>query len=758
MKSSSRSPGLIAFDTSPRAVARRRWRRALKDSAAKHAIAIGGVAVIMAVLAIFFYLLSEVFPLFAPATFGSQTHYAVPGGSESKTLWLGVEEQAELAFRITDAGEVIFFRLREGIVASRQRLPLPEGVKPASVSEGTVGSGLLAVGLSDGSALLIRIAYQVSYPDDQRLIVPSVEFPLGTQALALDAKGSPLGELALRDSDDGFTLAALTADDRVVLLRIEVTENLLGEKTLETTVGELPALAATATKLALSGDRRWLFVADLERHLSLFDLGGSQGPALVDRKPIAVGAERVSALSMLLGGISVLIGTSDGRIEQWFPVRGAANGYSLARVREFHQEKAGIAHIVSEHRRKGFAAGDEAVFIAIYHATAHRQVLERRLSDSAIVAMSVAPRGNHLLAQNERGRMLSVEVDNPHPEISFSALWRKVWYESYPQPDYIWQSSAATRDFEPKFSLTPLVFGTLKAAFYAMVLAVPIALMGAVFTAYFMHPRIRQWIKPSIEVMAALPTVILGFLAGLWLAPYMESHLPGVFAVLILLPVGVVLTGFLWRLLPAALQHAVPDGWQAVILLPVIIVIGWLCFSFSLSLERALFDGDMRSWLNGLGLDFDQRNAMVVGVAMGFAVIPIIFSIAEDALFGVPKHLSLGSLALGATPWQTLVRVVIPTASPGIFSAVMIGMGRAVGETMIVLMATGNTPILDMNIFEGMRTLSANIAVEMPESEVGSTHFRLLFLTGLVLFGFTFLLNTGAEVVRSRLRKRYSAI
>ena len=121
---------------------------------------------------------------------------------------------------------------------------------------------------------------------------------------------------------------------------------------------------------------------------------------------------------------------------------------------------------------------------------------------------------------------------------------------------------------------------------------------------------------------------------------------------------------------------------------------------------------------------------LVVGLAMGFAVIPSIYSIAEDAVFSVPRSLTLGSLALGATAWQTLTRVVILTASPGIFSALMIGLGRAVGETMIVLMATGNTPIMDMNLFEGLRTLAANVAVEMPESEVGGSHYRVLFLLG----------------------------
>ena len=176
-------------------------------------------------------------------------------------------------------------------------------------------------------------------------------------------------------------------------------------------------------------------------------------------------------------------------------------------------------------------------------------------------------------------------------------------------------------------------------------------------------------------------------------------------------------------------------------------------------LESFFFGGDMRHWLSDeMGIGFDQRNSIVVGIAMGFAVIPLIFSIAEDAVFGVPKHLIQGSLALGATPWQTMIRVVLLTASPGIFSAVMIGLGRAVGETMIVLMATGNTPVMNFSIFQGLRTLSANIAVELPESAVNSTHFRVLFLAGLVLFLFTFVVNTIAELVRQNLRKKYSSL
>jgi phosphate transport system permease protein len=149
-----------------------------------------------------------------------------------------------------------------------------------------------------------------------------------------------------------------------------------------------------------------------------------------------------------------------------------------------------------------------------------------------------------------------------------------------------------------------------------------------------------------------------------------------------------------------------------------------------------------------------QRNTMVVGFAMGFAVIPIIYTIAEDALNSVPEHLRGASLACGATPWQTAVRVILPTAASGVFAAVMIGMGRAVGETMIVVMAAGNTPILDWNIFNGLRALSANIAVELPEAVKDDSLYRMLFLAALTLFVMTFVVNTVAEIIRQRFRKR----
>jgi phosphate transport system permease protein len=166
-------------------------------------------------------------------------------------------------------------------------------------------------------------------------------------------------------------------------------------------------------------------------------------------------------------------------------------------------------------------------------------------------------------------------------------------------------------------------------------------------------------------------------------------------------------------------------------------------------------------WLTQhLHLVYDQRNSIIIAIALGFAVLPIIFSLAEDSLSNIPHSMTAASMALGASRWQTLWRVVLPSASPGIFAAVMIGFGRAVGETMIVLMAAGNTPLMHWSPLDGMRTLSANIAVEIPEAPVPGvavpgTLYRVLFLCAVLLFVLTFVLNTAAEVVRQRLRKRY---
>ncbi|PYM74735.1 MAG: ABC transporter permease, partial [Candidatus Rokuibacteriota bacterium] len=329
-------------------------------------------------------------------------------------------------------------------------------------------------------------------------------------------------------------------------------------------------------------------------------------------------------------------------------------------------------------------------------------------------------------------------------------------YEGYSEPAWVWQSTGGTDDFEAKLSLTPLVYGTLKGTFYALLFAVPIALLAAVYVSEFMHPAIKNYVKPVVEIMAALPSVVLGFFAGLWLAPVVERVVPGLFLMPFVVALGILAALAGWRAVPATIRGRVRSGTEMLMVLPVVVAGAAVALALGGLVERTLLGGNYRGWLlTVLGLTYDQRNSLVVGIAMGFAVIPIIFTIAEDSLANVPQHLRAGSFALGANRWQTAIRIVLPTASPGIFSAIMIGFGRAVGETMIVLMATGNTPVMDWSIFNGFRALSANIAVELPEAPDGGTLFRVLFLAAFLLFCLTFVVNTVAELVRLKLRQRY---
>ncbi|MGO2055223.1 MAG: ABC transporter permease subunit [Halomonadaceae bacterium] len=303
--------------------------------------------------------------------------------------------------------------------------------------------------------------------------------------------------------------------------------------------------------------------------------------------------------------------------------------------------------------------------------------------------------------------------------------------------------------------LSPLAWGTLKAALAALLFAIPVALGAAIYSALFMSPRLRTRIKPALEMMEAVPGVVVGFIAGLILAPWVERHLASALVLIVWLPLSAALAGLFWQLAKTHLRRRLPLSWAALWLVP------WLAFMVALALWLAPWmeqwlGGDLRQWLDQrFGMDYATRNAMIVGIAMGFAVIPSIYSLAEDALADVPSTLIEGAQALGASRWQALWRVALAAAGPGIFSAVMIGAGRAVGETMIVLMASGNTALFSASPFEGMRSMAAAIAIELPEASPGGQTYHLLILAALVLFIFTFLVNTLAEVVRQRLRRRY---
>jgi len=507
--------------------------------------------------------------------------------------------------------------------------------------------------------------------------------------------------------------------------------------------------------MVMSTNGEQLYAGTDRGELLHWDISDLESPERLEVKQALADNRAITALTLIYGDVSLAVGDANGEVSTWMPVRNDDGGRSLLRIHDLSQHSGPVRELLPVLRNKNLVSRDDSA-IHLDNMTSERYLLGLSHPDGMQLA-AVNVRGDGLVGLTNKGELVSWKLDIEHPEISFGTLFGKVWYEGYDEPAFVWQSSAANDDYEAKLSLVPLIFGTLKGTFYAMLFAVPLAIFGAIYTSQFARPRLRGLIKPVVEIMAAVPTVIIGFLAALWLAPIIERSLGSLFLSLILVPAALMLSLLIWQ---AARRYdplkRVERGFEFLAIAPVLVLAVAIAAVLGTGLENWLFAGDLKQWLfTELGTRYDPRNCIIIAFAMGFAVIPIIFTIAEDALSNVPSSLKAASLALGASRWQTVWRVMLPSASPGIFAGTMIGFGRAVGETMIVLMATGNTAIMDLSIFNGMRPLSANIAVEIPEAPVDSSLYRVLFLSAVILFVMTFIVNTVAELVRQRLRSKY---
>ncbi|MGV2989149.1 ABC transporter permease subunit [Vibrio sp. E150_011] len=744
-------------------------KRQIQDRLVRWIVSFGGLSVLAGLIFIFVYLAFVTFPIFSDAKITWLK--AEPIELTAPIITTVVDDNATKARFYTSDGIVTEKSLVSGQVTQSQYLQ--DGAELLSSSSKWLillrnGNQLAAVtpsfDIEIASNQVVasdnnRLNWIVASTDGQPVVIAAAAKNQKTMSFAtIDALGHVhlIQETESSNDDLMSRLSDHVEKDHIQTLSAQRTTSISDDNTpiagANITTSNFTINDADQLLLTPNGNTIYVRVKD-ELYVIVH-----QSNQLTVREVInlrSANEAAVTDISLLAGAYSLLVQYDNHMVWQWFDVL-TNKTRVLTPIRSFEFD-ASVEQIIPENLSKGFLARLDTGEIQGRYTTSEKAVSDLRLPDGTLQSIGLS--NNNRYAALVIDNVLHIaKIDNEHPEISWSALWGKVWYESYPEPEFVWQTTAANDDFEPKFSLVPIAFGTIKAAAFAMLFAAPIAVFGAIYTAYFMSSGMRKVVKPTIELMEALPTVIIGFLAGMWFAPIVESHLPAVMMLLITLPLLSLASGIVWYLIPKRFTGKLPSGLHPFTLIPVIIIAMYLMMTYSYDMEVWMFGGDVRVYLAQHGIDFDQRNALVVGFAMGFAVIPTIFTIAEDAIFSVPKHLCDGSLALGATQWQTLLYVVLLTASPGIFSAVMMGLGRAVGETMIVLMATGNTPILDWNIFEGMRTLSATMAVELPESEVNSTHYRLLFLIALILFSFTFVVNSLAEWVRQRLREKYSAL
>ena len=739
------------------------YKRRVIDRAAHWGITLGGATVILVILTLFVFIFLEVFPLLKGASVVGTSTCSLSG----KAVSVGIDEYQEIAYAVYEDGNIDFISISDGKPIKRHSI---KDVNGSTITAVCNDKGRSVMGTKDGRILSVNIGFSVSFENDDRIITPEID---DEEIVFTNEEEIAIQHIA-SNSDEGVSVTVFyTEGGRLILKSTEIEETLFGGEEKIEAITDITAMLAThaqttsdklaeqernlqVTSLAIDYFTENLYVGTAHGEVIHINVRDRENPLQQER--IKVSDESVTSLDFLLGDVSLIVGDEGGKISTWMRVRDetAQSGWSLKKIHTVKPHQADITAIASSPRNKCFVTAASDGTIQLKHATSEQTLLNMK-SVTMPTAIAYSPKADGILVADSSGTLTHWTISNPHPETTIKTLLGKVWYEGYEEPEYVWQSTGGSDDFEPKFSLVPLIFGTIKGTIYALIIAIPIGILSALYTSQFLHTSLKKVIKPSIEFMAALPSVILGFLAGLWLAPLMERIFPAIIIMPIFLLIFIAGAFCIWKCLPGYIKGKYSQGTEAIFLIPFFIVAILLSIYLGGLFESFLLNGDYRQWfLDVMGLQYDQRNAVVVGFAMGFAILPIIFTISEDAMSNVPNHLTSASLALGAVPWQTAVRIVLPIASPAIFSAVMLGFGRAVGETMVVLMATGNTPIMDWNLFNGFRALAANIAVEIPEAPLGGTLYRVLFLAALLLFMTTFIVNTIAELIRQKMKKKYS--
>lgn len=786
-------------------------RTLLFDRLMTQFIKVGGALVITAVFGIFLFILIQILPLFRGAAVKELKSIELP---KAAYLALGSDEGSELPFLVREDGKIIFVKSATGEttevdpgLAVAPPVPAPEPAAetpeetprapqtgppdlylPLPVRDEPVAAPVAAApsfssvnysaqrqelvfGLSDGRVTIAPLNYSVDYSSGTGQVTQAVK---AGAPLELGRAGVPIQVVDFGDAGDSKLIAGIQqVQDQAELyaVRLARKRSLIGggELKVDRTFNLTPLLSGKPVDLLVASQADGIVVLTATGDVQYFFREGEEFALRQTFQPFGdLEDPTVASMNFLFGDVSLVFTSATGANRVFSLLRPEGSDIrTFVQTKQFPAFQSGATFYSASLRNKAFLLGEGST-ASLRYSTTEAVRWQDQLPFKALRAI-ISGKYDRMLFLDADSRLHLYSLKDPHPETSFRGLFGKVWYEGYSEPRYEWQSTGGSDEFEPKYSLIPLIIGTLKGTFYAMLFAAPIALLAALYTSQFLNPRYRTVVKPTMEIMASLPSVVLGFLAALWLAPLIERHVPFLLLLCLLLPTAAILVGGGFNRLPFHFRKLVPPGAEFIVFFPILLGVTYLAWRLGPAFERLCFVvqdpatgqsiADFRLWWPHVtGARFEQRNSLVVGFMMGFAVIPIIFTIAEDALSNVPGALRSASLALGASRWQTAMRIILPTASAGIFSALMIGLGRAVGETMIVVMATGNTPVMDWDIFSGMRTLSANIAVELPEAPHHGTLYRTLFLGAMLLFLMTFLVNTVAELLRQHLREKYKTV
>ncbi|OGL16141.1 MAG: ABC transporter permease, partial [Candidatus Rokubacteria bacterium RIFCSPLOWO2_12_FULL_71_22] len=514
-------------------------RRVLLDRISRRLVVLGGVVIIASILAILLVIAAEVYPVFRPATaalLGRQAP-AAPGPAHAPAgpSAAGVDEYRAVAWRLTGAGSLEFVPLGAGQVPEPAIVPGLDGARVSAVA--AAGRSHFVLGTSDGRLIPLELAFAVTREGGARVVTPEPAFGV---PLTLDPEGRRAVRRLAAATPDGGPVAVAQVGPTALLVQTVVEKKvLIGPGRTDSSVQTLDVVTdGEITALALDGRGEDLFVGTSRGRLLQYDLRDRGSPKPGDAVDVSATAAPLTALGFLLGDRTLVVGDGSGAVTTWQLVAPPGGGERrLAQLHRFEGHPGPVIAIAASGRDKGFVTADAGGAVRLHYGTSGQTLLSVAAPDGApLRAVVFAPKADGVLAADATGAITHWRVDNPHPEVTLGTLFGRVWYEGYAEPAYVWQSTGGTDDFEAKLSLAPLIFGTLKGTLYALLFAVPLALLAALYVSEFMHPVVKGWVKPAVEIMAALPSVVLGFLAGLWLAPMVERVVPGLFLMPLVTP------------------------------------------------------------------------------------------------------------------------------------------------------------------------------------------------------------------------------
>ena len=750
-------------------------------------IRLGGFGIIAAILLILFYITFEVIPLVTSASVVLDKSYSIPN---VEYQFIALDEWAQKPALVSKDGLYVLSLEKNGQIEHRKFETSDFAVSALGYSP---ENHTIVLG-GEGKAKIVKLKYYKEYLDQID--------ETGKQKSQVKLTVNEITPIELADNDTQFLHLGYGKSEEeealagtyqkgdkfyVSVVSLRQQTDLLGDPTGKLEIGDKSEfkLPSKPVHFEVSNQADTILVATDSGQVICYRKIDEQFKEIQRFQPFST---NLQSMNFIFGCSTAIFTSAEGQIKGYSIFKKDQESplmFGLTKT-DYAPMKKGAHFFARSFKNKAFLTGYGKQAYLMYNTT--ESISWQKELNFEINKAAISKKYQKVILTDHKDTLYVYNLDDPHPEASFKSYFGKIWYEGQSEPQYSWESTGGTIEAEKKLSMQPLIFGTIKATFYTMLFAVPVSLLAALFTSQFASPTISKTIKPVMEIMASLPSVVIGFIAVLWLAPIVFDKFPAILLMIFLIPSTSIIFGILWNKLPQKTRILCKPGYEFIFLMPVILFTAWFCWHFGVVFERYVFayqpdltgetgmfslwykqltgavdfeisQGNFALWWQQVtGLSYEQKNSLIVGFAMGFAVIPIIFTIAEDALSNVPKGLTSASMALGASRWQTAWKVVLPTAFPGIFSAIMVGLGRAVGETMIVLCSAGGVAIMQMNAFNGMRTLSMNLATELPEAPVGGTLYRSLFLGAFLLFIMTFVVNTIAEVIRQKIRKKYKTI